>query len=126
MQRCCVSASNKSTHFEDSKRNIDDELSRLEDVRTQLDWLIDQLGIYLRRLDGFCKHLDKPPSDFFQSSLYCNIQVASAHIERILNEQGRINDSWTGLIESLSALSDAESIKRCNSYFQTICESTNS
>ena len=118
-----MSANDKSTLFEDSKRNIGDEVSRLEDVRTRLDWLVDHLGIYLRRLDGFCKHLDKPPSDFLQSSLYCNIQVASDHIERILNEQGPINDSWTGLIESFSALPDTQSMKQCISCFETFRES---
>ena len=100
-----------------SKRKIDIELSQLHDVSSQLEWLIEHLGIYVRRLAGFCDELGKLPEDFLESSLFFNIQVASDHIERILRDQTRIDYTWSALTESLLELPDAHSMKQCLSCF---------
>ncbi len=112
-----MNISDSTNLFAKSKRNIDIELSQLPDISSQLEWLIEHLGIYLRRLAGFCDELGKLPEDFLESSLFFNIQVASNHIERILRDQARIDCTWSALTESLSELPDAHSMKQCLSCF---------
>ena len=121
-----MSAPEESSLLSDARRNMSVELTRFDDIKAQWDWLIEHLGVYLHRLAGFCEHLNKPPSAFLQTSLFCNIQVASAQIENIMRDQGRGDDSWTALIESIEVLPNAESMTECVSRFETFRQTIDS
>lgn len=122
VEHCRSDFVNKSNHvilLEKARRNIELELDRLEDDNSRLEWLVRHLGIYLRRLEGFCTELGKLPRDFLQSSLSCCIQVARKHIEGIMLERGHSDDKWITLIESLDDLPNAQSMTQCISCFES-------
>ena len=101
-----------------SEHNIAIELARLDGDESRWEWLVCHLEIYLRRLDGFCNELEKSPKEFSGSSLFYNIEVVNAHIDKILKEQSRTDNAWSKFTDSLSKLPNAKSAEECIKCFE--------
>lgn len=105
-----MSEDDYSKNLESANKNIGLELARISDQQSQWDWLTDHLRVYLLRLEMLCNELNRPPSAFAKSSVFCCLLVACDHIDRILLAKGGESSEWTSFKKSLEDLPNAENV----------------
>ena len=108
-----MSKSDYSENLKASKINIGLELACIDDLQSQWDWLVEHLQIYLLRLKTLCEQFEDPPREFMQTSVFCNLLVASEHAERVFLARHVEPPEWTTFRDSLRDLSEAENVTQC-------------
>ena len=95
------------------------ELSQLDTVQMQWDWLLKHLRVYLIRMQHLCNELKISSAELVPSSLSCNISVAANHIELILAERNLATPEWREFRSSLDRLAEDNSIACSLAYLDT-------